>query len=236
MNTAASILTELALLGDENTKKIYLRHGAKEPIYGVRVADIKNMVKKIGKNYPLALEVFATGNSDAMYLAGYLTEPSLMTQEELQLWAEQANWYMISEYTIAWVTAESRHSPSLPLSWIEQKEENLGSSGWASLAGYIAITPNTAIQEELMMGLLERIRDTIHLQPNRVKYTMNGFLISVGAYLPQLREIALQIANNIGKVKVELGKTACKVPEAGLYIQKMVDLGKVDKKKKSLFC
>ena len=69
--TVQDILSELAQMGSENTKKIFMRHGAIEPIYGVKVGDLKTIQKIIKKDYQLALDLYATGNSDAMYLAGH---------------------------------------------------------------------------------------------------------------------------------------------------------------------
>lgn len=40
-------------------------------MFGVKVGDMKTIVKKVKVNYELSLlELFDTGNSDAMYLAG----------------------------------------------------------------------------------------------------------------------------------------------------------------------
>ena len=66
------ILKELKGYGDENTKKIYMNIGAKEPVYGVKVQDLKKILKKTKKNHKLSLDLYASGNSDAMYLAGLI--------------------------------------------------------------------------------------------------------------------------------------------------------------------
>ena len=61
---------------------------------------------------------------------------------------------------------------------------------------------------------------------------MNGFLIAVGiSYLP-LHEEALRIAQVVGKVNVEMGKTSCKTPLASAHIQKAVDAGRIGFKRK----
>ena len=50
MNTTASeIMLELEKYGDEQTKKTLIKHGAKEPFYGVKVADLKKILKKTNK-------------------------------------------------------------------------------------------------------------------------------------------------------------------------------------------
>jgi hypothetical protein len=65
---------------------------------------------------------------------------------------------------------------------------------------------------------------------------MNGFVIGVGSYIPALTKKATKVAQKIGKVSVEMGGTACKVPLAVDYIQKVVDRGTVGKKRKQARC
>jgi hypothetical protein len=47
---------------------------------------------------------------------------------------------------------------------------------------------------------------------------------------------AIKIAEKIGKVNVEMGGTACKVPLATDYIQNLIDKGRVGKKRKMARC
>jgi len=68
------ILKELKSHGAEVTKNILMKHGAREPFFGVNVQDLKKNLKKPRKNHELALELYATGNSDAMYLAGLMAD------------------------------------------------------------------------------------------------------------------------------------------------------------------
>ena len=49
-------------------------------------------------------------------------------------------------------------------------------------------------------------------------------------------EKALEIASKMEKVNVNLGNTACKVPEAKTYIEKVVKMGRLGKKKKKARC
>ena len=40
------VMNKLKSLGNENTKKVLMRHGAKEPFYGVKVGDLKKIQNK----------------------------------------------------------------------------------------------------------------------------------------------------------------------------------------------
>src|SRR5438128_5126671 len=101
--TADEVVKELKAKGSESIKKVLLKHGAKEPFFGVKVEELKKIQKRIKKNHQLALELYDTGISDAMYLAGLITDDGQMTRKDLQRWVEQAYWYMLSEYTVPWV-------------------------------------------------------------------------------------------------------------------------------------
>ena len=116
MPTVASIMAELKKKGSEKTRKIYARHGmATDNMFGVSVADLKVIAKTMKGQQALACELYATGNLDAMYLAGMVANGSQMTTKELNAWAEgAANLQMISEYTVPWVTVEN---PAWPRTW-----------------------------------------------------------------------------------------------------------------------
>ena len=43
--TAQEVLKKLEDYGDERTKNTLLKHGAKEPFYGVKVQDLKKILK-----------------------------------------------------------------------------------------------------------------------------------------------------------------------------------------------
>ena len=43
-------------------------------------------------------------------------------------------------------------------------------------------------------ALLTRVKKEIHGAPNRVRYSMNNFVISVGSYIPELLDRAVQVA------------------------------------------
>lgn len=232
----SEVMSDLQQKGSEQTKKIFTRHGAREPYYGVKVADLKILQKKIKTDHHLALQLFDSGNSDAMYLAGMIADPKLFQKDVLQNWAEKAYWYMISEFTVAGVTAESRFGWELASEWINSDKENIASAGWATYSWLVSLTPNNEIDVKLIETLLLTIKEKIHSSQNRVRYTMNGFIISVGAYIPDFKETALKAADFIGKVKVFMGQTSCKVPDARPYIENIYSMGRAGKKRKSALC
>lgn len=233
---ATEILQELQQMGSEQTKKIFLRHGAREPFFGVKVGDMKNIVKRVKKDHALSMALYDSGNSDAMYLAGLIADEKKISKADLQHWADQAYWYMISEFTVAWVASESPYGWELGLEWIESDREQIATAGWATLSNWCTIRPDTALDPDYLRRLLDRVAATVHQSPNRVRYTMNGFVIACGISVAPLHDYAVQIAEKIGPVHVEAGDTACKVPLATAYIQHAKEKGKLGYKKKMARC
>ena len=234
--TKDEVMLELLKFGNEQTKKIFTRHGAREPFYGVKVGDLKTLVKKIKTDHKLALELFSTGNSDAMYLAGLIADENLVTREELQDWVKNAYWYMLSEYTVPWLAAESQYGWELALEWIDSTEEGIASSGWSTLSNMVSFRPDEELDHDKLSALLDRVARDIHQDQNRVRYTMNGFVIAIGSYVEALTKKANEVGTSIGKVHVDVGGTACKVPLATEYIKKIEDKGNTGKKRKAARC
>lgn len=230
--TVKEVLAELETLGNPGTKKILMKHGAKEPFFGVKTGDLKKIQKKIKKNHQLSLELYKTGNSDAMYLAGLIADEKTISKVDLNAWVKAAYWNMLSEYTVAWITAESNHAWELAMEWIDSDQANIAACGWSTLANYAALKADEDLDIDAYSQLLDRVAKDLQSSPNRVRYTMNGFVISTGGYIRSLAEKALETADKVGSVSCEMGQTACKVPAARPYIQKMMDRG-IKKKKKA---
>jgi len=235
--TLDEILWKLAELGTEQTKKTFINHGAQEgTLFGVKIGDLKKLVKFVKKDQQLALDLYNTSNFDAMYLAGLSVNPKLMEKETLQDWVKKANWYMLAEYTVAGVAAESPYALELAREWMKSDEEMIAVCGWNTYANYLSITPDENLNMEEIRSLLQQIESTIHEEKNRVRYVMNGFVISTGAYVTALYDEAVTVAEKIGKVHVNVGQTACKVPVATDYIKKIVDRNKIGIKRKTCIC
>ncbi|MCS0788354.1 DNA alkylation repair protein [Cytobacillus pseudoceanisediminis] len=230
------IMKKLEELGSNQTKRIFMNHGAKEPFFGVKVGDLKKLVKHVKKNHELALQLYESGNHDAMYLAGLSVNPKLMKKETLQDWAEKAYWYMPAEYTVAQVAAESDFALELAREWIKSEEEMVSVCGWSTYSNYVSITSDNELDVSEIRALLSKVKNTIHEEKNRVRYVMNGFVISVGSYIPELNEEAKNVAVHIGKVHVDVGNSACKVPLAKEYIEKVESKDRVGVKRKTCIC
>ncbi|GGX09655.1 DNA alkylation repair protein [Undibacterium macrobrachii] len=239
MNTSDAVqqvVAQLQSLGLDSYRNTMLKHGAQEPILGVKIDEMKKLMKPYKNDLGFACALFDTGIYDAQYMAGLLADGSKMTEAQLQHWVENANSHGIREYSVAWVTAESPHAMPLALTWIDSPNPEIAATGWNVLSSYVAVTADSQLDLRLLHTLLKRVESDIHQAPNRVPYCMNGFVIALGSYVVELSKQALEAGRRIGQVNVDMGETACKIPFAPDYIDKVSQRGSVGKKRKTAKC
>lgn len=234
--TLPEVMQALEKMGSEQTRRIYANHGATGPMFGVKVGDLKKLLPKLKGDHDLALELWKTGNSDARYLAGLLADPQRMTKAQLNTWMKEADWYFLSDYAVAWTAAESPIGWELAEKWVESKQELTASGGWATFGAVLSIRPDQDLDAEVLRAQLRRIEATLAGERNRVRYSMNGYVIAMGTYVKALHTEVAAVAKRIGKVQVFMGKTECKVPFAPETLAKVKAMGRVGQKRKTARC
>ncbi len=235
--TYDEVMLELAALGTERTKRVYQSNGAHEPLFGVATGDMKAMAKKIKRDQPLAEQLYQTGNYDAMYFAGMICDPKAMTLDDFERWIDAAYFYMLSDFVVAVSLAESDFAQEVADRWIDSGEEMRMSAGWACYEWLLGWKKDDAFDEKKIRRMLEMVEKTIHDQPNRTRYAMNGFLAAVGVSFKPLHEEALRVADAVGSVYCETApKKKCAVPEASETIRKALEKGRIGFKRKAVRC
>ena len=232
----SEVMQELESLGNPQTVKIYRNHGADGPMFGVKVGDLKKILRKIRNQQDLAMELWDTNNSDAMYLAALVANGKQMTKTQLNHWAKTAWWYMLSEYSVPFVAAEHPDAAGLAKKWMRSRQASIASTGWSTYSLLMGVRPDDELEEEEIQSLLKTAANKIHQAPNRVRYAMNGFVIAAGTYFQPVLPAAKAAASTIGKVHVDVGATACKVPLATATIEKVESMGRIGKKRKTTKC
>lgn len=217
MTNLDAIMLELEQLGTAQNRKIYTRHGVGPQQFGVSVANIKALKKRIKRDHALALALWSTGNHDARILATHIADPAQATRDLLLAWAHDLDSYVITDALTAYI----RQTPlamDLMAALVDEEGEWLGSLGW-SLLGALAYD-DRSLHEDFFWPYLDTIERDIHTRKNRVRYSMNNALIAIGMRGGDLQTRALAVAKAIGTVEVDHGETSCKTPDAASYMLK----------------
>lgn len=231
-----TVMQELEALGKERMKKMYLSNGAHEPLFGTATGAMKPIAKKIKINQPLAEELYATGNYDAMYFAGIIADPKAMTESDFERWVDAAYFYMLSDYVVAVTLSESDHAQDIADKWIASGQELKMSAGWSCYCWLLGNRPDNEFSESKMSNMLDIVKNTIHDSQERTKAAMNNFLYTVGVSFSPLNEKAIETAAEVGIVEVKREKKQNSFLNAYESIQKEMDKGKLGFKRKYVRC
>ncbi|WP_127530404.1 DNA alkylation repair protein [Paenibacillus kobensis] len=231
-----TVMQELESLGKDRLKKMYSTNGAREPLYGVATGEMKPIAKKIKINQPLAEELYATGNYDAMYFAGVIADPKAMTADDFERWIDGAYFYMLSDYVVAVTLAETAIAQEVADRWIASGEELRMSAGWSCYCWLLGSRKDSEFEESKIAGMLDQAANTIHQSPDRTKAAMNNFIYTVAVSYSPLHDKAVETANAVGPVELNKDTKKSKFINAMDNIQKQIDRGALGFKRKYVRC
>lgn len=210
-------MSALEKAGSAQTRKIYARHGAVEPLFGVSFATLKILQKRIRVDQELAQALWSTGNFDARNLAVKIADPAGISSRELDRWAATPAGRMCGGY-VGHLAAESPQGRAKADKWLAALDDSTRFAAWSLVAAMAMIDESMA--DSWFAERLVQIEKTIDTAPNTHRYIMNQALICIGCRNASLRKAAVAAARRIGKVEVDYGDTDCKTPDATEFIEK----------------
>jgi 3-methyladenine DNA glycosylase AlkD len=212
------VMNTLESMGTAQNRKIYARHGANENMFGVSFANLKTLKKKIKINHPLAVQLWESGNVDAMSLATMIADPEKVDEATAEAWLKGLDYYLLVDLLVGSVVSKTPYSKKKMEEWTQSDDEWIGQGGW-HLLSHMAMK-DESLTDDYLLSYIDLIEERIHSAKNRPLHSMNGALISIGIRNDNLEKRAVEAAERIGKVVVDHGQTSCKTPDAVAYIEK----------------
>ena len=217
MSTLQDVMVQLRSAGTEQNRKVYARHGAAEPMFGVSYKDLGRIAKPLRTDHALGGDLWDSGNHDARVLALRVADASAMTKTRARRWLRDVDNYILAE-ALGGLLAQTRQARELSNEWRDSPSEWPASVGWFLVAC-------TAEQRDIwsadeLRTLMGQICAEIAERPNRVRHEMNAVLIAIGLRDGNLRRSVLKLAADIGPIQVDHGETGCKTPAIAPYIDR----------------
>ena len=209
-------MQQLEALGSEPTRKTWCRHGAAEPMFGVKFGDLAKLQKRIKVDQILASALWQTGNHDARLLACMVADANTITEKELKAWASEVKDSSTAE-ALAAFASRTPMAAKLREAWLA--DPKLHRAGW-SMVGHCA-KEGASLDEAMSLDYLKRIEAGIHQTENWTRRTMMYVLIGIGGRNATLRKAAEEAICRIGPVAFDPGNTACEFPDPLPYIEKI---------------
>lgn len=206
------ILKELEALARPAVRKAYTKRGLKL-FFGTPTTKMKALKRKVGLNQPLADELYATGNFDAMYFAGMIAEPLKMSAEDFERWMASTHHYLESTWIVGITLAESPLATEIIRRWADDDNMLKQQAAWAAATALLGWKSDREIDhtlvDELMLKAGERYKD------DRLAADIESFMAAVAiSFTPRHQEakaLAEQWGMNQATRHIAKAELACRI-------------------------
>jgi hypothetical protein len=216
--TTDQAMAELEALGSEQTRRTYLRHGAVEPLFGVKFGDLRPLARRIGTDQALAEQLWATGNPDARLLACLVADPSAMSEDQLDAWLADIGAYFLVDTFVASIAARAPGQRERAERWIASARDRTAQAGW-DLMNAVAMS-DAEIPDAYFERQLDLIAERIQGYGDWTRRSASNAITGIGLRNERLEAAARATAARMGHVDFDPGQTACVMPDPIAYLEK----------------
>lgn len=165
--------------------------------YGVAMKDIKALGKTLGRNHPLALQLWATGVYEARMLASFVGDPDALTPAQMDRWCKDFdNWAFCDAMSFN-LFDRSPHAWSKVDQWSRRRNEFEKRTAFALLWS-LSVHDKKAANEQFINGLALIEREAGD-DRNFVKKAVNMALRAVGKRNRTLNAAAVTVARRLSE-------------------------------------
>ncbi len=163
--------------------------------FGVTMADMKALAKRLGRNHELAAALWDTGWYEARMLTSFVDEPARVTPTQMDSWCHDFDNWGICDTVCFHLFDRTPHAWQKVAQWHDRREEFVKRAAFALLWG-LTVHDKRAGDERFAEGLLlvERAAtDERHF----VKKAVNMALRAIGKRNPALNAAAVKVARRL---------------------------------------
>ena len=209
------VLARLAALEDPKIRAVNAKHGDD---HGVNLGKLRALAKELKTRQDLALELWATGGTEARLLALLICRPKAFDRDQLDTMLREARKPKVHEWLVNYVVKKTAHTEDLRVAWFADPDPVVASAGWALTVDRVAKKPEGLDLD----GLLDIIEKEMRDAPERLQWAMNHCLAQIGIERPELRARALDIGERLEVLKDYPTPPGCTSPFAPAWINEIV--------------
>lgn len=192
------VITRLKRMADPRNVAGMARFGIhSKGTLGISVDDLRKLAREIGKDHRLAQRLWASGYHEARILAGFVDEPDLVTERQLDRWVKDFDSWDVCDQVAALFekTPLARKKIS---EWAKSDREFVKRTAFSMIAG-LAVHDKVADDRQFERFFLIIKRASTD-DRNFVKKAVNWALRSIGKRNRSLNRRAIAVAKEIGAI------------------------------------
>ena len=204
--------------GSEQTRRTYRRHGASDPLFGVKFGDLRPLAKRIETDHVLAEQLWASGNADARLLACMVADPAQIPEDELDAWLDDIDTYVLVDVFVAEIASRTTGRRERAERWIASDRDRTAQAGW-DLVNLVALSDDE-IPDGFFEAQLDLIAERIEGYGNWTRRSASNAIIGIGLRNDALEAAARRTVAEMGHVEFDPGQTSCVMPDPIEYLEK----------------
>jgi 3-methyladenine DNA glycosylase AlkD len=166
-----------------------------EAALGLSIYDLRPMAKAIRGDHELALALWRTGVHEARLLAGFMDDPRLVGEEQMEAWAAQFDSWDICDQVCSSLFDRTALAWDKAVEWAAREEEFVKRAGFVLMAA-LSVHDKGA-PDESFIALLPLIAREAGDERNFVKKAVNWALRQIGKRNSALNAAAVATAQEI---------------------------------------
>jgi 3-methyladenine DNA glycosylase AlkD len=191
-----SALAWLKRHSTKHTRDGMARYGIpSDNAFGVSVADIRVLAKRLGRNHELAAALWDTGWYEARMLTSFVDEPARVTPAQMDRWCRDFDSWAICDTVCFHLFDRTPHAWKKVAQWCDGREEFVRRGAFALLASLAAHDKRAAdAQFAESLPLIERAATD---ERNFVKKAVSWALRAIGRRNSALNAAAVTVARRL---------------------------------------
>lgn len=177
---------------------------SKKGTLGVNVPVLRKMAKEIGKDHKLAKELWKSGIHEARLLAGFIGEPDLITEKEMEIWVLGFDSWDVCDQVCSNLFDKTKFAYKKIFDWSCRKEEFVKRTAFTLIA-CLAVHDKKA-KDKKFLQFLPLIRKEATDERNFVKKAVNWALRQIGKRNKELNRRAIRLAEEMQKMDSKSAK------------------------------
>jgi 3-methyladenine DNA glycosylase AlkD len=165
---------------------------------GIGIYKLRPLAKEIGINHELSLQLWETGIHDARLLAVFIANPSQLTEEQMDSWANDFDSWDVCDQACTSLFDLTTHAYKKVFEWAEDDREFVKRAAFSIIAG-LAVHDKKANDERFDQFFELIIRESTD-DRNYVRKAINWALRNIGKRNKNLNKKAIKTAEKIKKI------------------------------------
>lgn len=190
------ILSTLKSLSDPQRVSGMGRFGINpETIYGISIPNLRNIAKEIGKDHPLAGQLWSSGIHEARILACMIDNPEMVSEAQLECWVTDFDSWDVCDQCCNKLFDKTEFAYQKAAEWSGRPEEFVKRAGFVMMA-QLAVHDKKADDRQFEPFFPIIVKESAD-QRNFVKKAVNWALRQIGKRNPNLNQRAIEVAETI---------------------------------------